>query len=747
LIVRSFDCSCEANQILSIFKDEPYVFLLESSKLNNVLGRYSFIGFDPFFVFKCDGPLAFERLRKACAKYFGTQIKKSKATPFPSGIMGYLSYDLGLPLEGIRRKTEKDACIPDGLFGFYDRVLTLDHKNHKLIIASSGLPEKNISLRKKRASRRYAYVIKKIKEHSFCSQAALEGQKKFFSRDFPLTSNFTKKSYLGAVKKALDYIRRGDIYQVNLSQQFCLDAKGMRKHTETFQIYQHLKKLSPSCFSAYFDAKAFQIISSSPELFLRVRNKMVQTRPMKGTRQRGEGRLQDKREERSLLESAKDKAELLMITDLERNDLGRVCQPGSIRVQEMRTLEKYKTVFQTTSTVAGKLKKNKDGFDLLKASFPGGSITGCPKIRAMQIIEELEPVARSIYTGSLGYISAGGDMDFNILIRTLLVKNEKIYFHVGGGIVADSLPLDEYNETLIKARAMRNCLSELFKPGQPKEESIQRIFWDGRFLGVNREFLDSLVPGVLRGKGVFETMLASGGRIFLLKEHLDRFFRGLKTCGIRFPFTQKVTAGYLREALKENRLKNARIRLSSREEKNELHTAIVASPYRPPSAHKRQEGYSLMIASSLHKRLGKASHVKSIAYRKFLDAYQEAQEKGCEEAVFLNRNKEVVEGSRSNIFLVKKGKLYTPGLQSGCLDGIARRQVFKIAHKYGIECKETRVKYKDLLSCDEAFLTNSLIEVMPIKNICGQKIGKGKSRPITSLLLKIYRRSAQKAFF
>ena len=183
---------------------------------------------------------------------------------------------------------------------------------------------------------------------------------------------------------------------------------------------------------------------------------------MKGTRSRGKSPMDDRAQQRELLQSRKDQAELLMITDLERNDLGRVCDYGSVKVKRMRTLEKYRTVFQTTSTVEGRLSKDKDCFDLLRACFPGGSITGCPKIRAMQIIEELEPSARSIYTGAMGYISFSGEMDLNILIRTMLVSQKKIHFHVGGGIVADSTPEEEYEETSVKARAMEECLKRIF---------------------------------------------------------------------------------------------------------------------------------------------------------------------------------------------------------------------------------------------------------------------------------------------
>jgi para-aminobenzoate synthetase component 1 len=243
---------------------------------------------------------------------------------------------------------------------------------------------------------------------------------------------------------------------VNLSQEF-----QSKTDLPGFQIYKRLRKISPSYFSAYLDTGEFEILSSSPEGFLRLEGNTVTTRPMKGTRTRSKNKLDDLRFKRELLESAKDKAELMMIVDLERNDLGRVCNYDSIGVSALRQLEEYNTVFQTTATVYGRLHKNKDRIDLLRACFPGGSITGCPKIRAMEIIEGLEPTRRSVYTGSLGYLSFSGTMDLNILIRTILKKEDKLYFSVGGGIVADSKPDDEYQETLVKANALMQAINAL----------------------------------------------------------------------------------------------------------------------------------------------------------------------------------------------------------------------------------------------------------------------------------------------
>jgi para-aminobenzoate synthetase component 1 len=382
--------------------------------------------------------------------------------------MGFFGYEYGYYLEK-KAFSGKKGCLsdinrrqgaaPDSLFGFYDCIITIDHKRKKIVLSSTGLPAVGGKQRKKRARQRLEYFAEKI---TAVKKTANKDKRRDMSMPrknlaSSLKSNFTKRQYLTAVKKALEYIRLGDIYQVNLAQRFSCKDPAL-KTAEPIALYKLLRDLSPSCFGGYFDAGLLKVLCSSPERFLRLRGRHIETRPMKGTRPRGDTSRKDKQKKAELERSAKDKAELLMITDLERNDLGRVCASGSVRVKSLRTLEKYQTVFQATSTIEGKLQKGKDAFDLLRACFPGGSITGCPKIRAMEIIHELEGVPRSLYTGSLGYISFTGNMDFNVLIRTLLLHRHEALFHVGGGVVADSEPEAEYDETMVKAKAMRECL-------------------------------------------------------------------------------------------------------------------------------------------------------------------------------------------------------------------------------------------------------------------------------------------------
>lgn len=469
LIWKSFDFSGDSAAIFEVFKNEPFVFFLDSSLKGDGQGRFSFIGFDPFEIYRAQGNNCLGDIKKIWGRYFcpKNEDEKKFSIPFYSGMAGYLGYDLGFQLEKVKRLQKKeDSIFPECLFGFYDCVIAIDHMAARLYVFSTGLPEKNSFYAHKRARERLRQILGRLAECPRLEKSCLWRGDPFClscdeTDDLEIVSNFTRAAYETAVQKALAYIRAGDIYQVNLAQRFFFDAQRHNLEIEPAHLYSCLRALSPSNSSGYFNCGDFQILSSSPESFLRLHNGIVRTRPMKGTRQRSDNPRENQRLKRELLSSKKDRAELLMITDLERNDLGRVCEYGSVMVRQMRILEEYATVFQTTSSVTGILQKGRDVFDLIRASFPGGSITGCPKIRAMAVIEELEPSARAVYTGSLGYVSFSGDMDLNILIRTLLVNEEKIFFHAGGGIVCDSTPQKEYEEIMIKSRAMRGALGAL----------------------------------------------------------------------------------------------------------------------------------------------------------------------------------------------------------------------------------------------------------------------------------------------
>jgi len=447
-ILKSYKLSFDTFSLFRALANHRNCFFLDSSLNFRPSGRFSFLGAEPFEKIETKGIDPFPRIRKELGKY---KLPPNPDIPFLGGAVGYFAYDLGFSLEDkLKSRRKADEMLPDCFLGLYNTVIAVDHLKKIFYISVLGFPERKQHYAKLLCEKNFK-KISKIISNVGSSGSNKENKNKRASGE--LNSNFKKHEYLNAVKKAREYIRQGDIYQVNLSQKF-----SGKTDLSDVEIYNKLRHASPSCFGGFFDTGNFKILSSSPERFLSFDGKKVVTQPMKGTRPRGENKSRDTKLRQELLSSKKDQAELVMIVDLERNDLGKVCHYESIKVTNIRQLEKYSTVYQTTSTIEGRLYKNKDMVDLLRACFPGGSITGCPKIRAMEIIDELEPDARQAYTGALGYISFNQNMDFNILIRSILKRDKQFSFSVGGGIVYDSLPEKEYEETLIKAKGMLEAI-------------------------------------------------------------------------------------------------------------------------------------------------------------------------------------------------------------------------------------------------------------------------------------------------
>jgi para-aminobenzoate synthetase component 1 len=382
----------------------------------------------------------------------------SPPVPFIGGAVGYFSYDLCHFIERLPSAAIDDLQLPECYFGFYDLIFAFDNQQGKAYIISTGFPEMREHERMERAAQRLNEMKDKLAEMSrHYTETPLTPVS--FPVPTSLKGGFTHQEYVTAVEKARQYIIDGDIFEVNLSQRF--EAK---LSITPYELYKRLRQINPAPFACYLGFDEVSVVSASPERFLRIRGDWVETRPIKGTRPRGKTPEEDEALAKELLGSAKDRAENIMIVDLERNDLGRVCRFGTVKVTELAILEVFPTVFHLTSTVVGRLREGKNGIDLLKASFPGGSITGAPKVRAMEIIDELEPTRRSVYTGNIGYLSFNGDLDLSIVIRTFLAKGRKAYFQVGGAVVYDSDPEVEYQETLDKARALVNAINMATAP-------------------------------------------------------------------------------------------------------------------------------------------------------------------------------------------------------------------------------------------------------------------------------------------
>jgi para-aminobenzoate synthetase component 1 len=446
-----------------------FSFLLESGMIMPGFSRYSILGTEPFLTLQSkddditinklidfDNPAGFSESRikgnpldilDALLKHF--QLPEDEyELPFRGGAVGYIGYDMGRQIERIPSIAKAEPDLPDMLLGFYDTAVVLDHILEKAYIASTGLPFMD---EEKAAS--YAQVRMNMWNEKINGgpHKIVETQAEVKPADIRL--DFTQDEYCAAVQRIREYIYDGDVYIVNMTQRMTVENP-----PAPWNVYKRLRENNPAPMAAYLDFENMQIVCASPERFLKVNGRNVETRPIKGTRPRGRDAKEDDRMKKELLRSEKDRAELIMITDLERNDLGRVCVPGTVKAVELCGLEEYPTVFHTVSIVEGELEENKSIVDLIKAAFPGGSITGAPKIRAMEIIEELEPVRRGVYCGSIGYIGFDGQADLNIVIRSLIFHNKKAYLNVGGGITYDSDPLAEYMETLDKARALLRAL-------------------------------------------------------------------------------------------------------------------------------------------------------------------------------------------------------------------------------------------------------------------------------------------------
>ena len=436
------------------FAGAPYAALLDSARIMDRVARYSFLAVDPFSVVEAkDGRIALDG-RSFAGDPFAVLAERLEAfplthrdglPPFQTGAVGFLSYDLCHHLERLPRPRADDMHFPDLALGFYDVVAAWDHRERRAFVLSSGWPERDAAARRRRAIARAEWLAAQI------SGDIAEPPPGARHRAPDIQSNFERAQYEAAVRRVIDYILAGDIFQANLTQRFrCRLPEGLTP----FALYRRLMEINPAPFAAYLNSGDTVIASASPERFLSLRNGWVETRPIKGTRPRGNTPEDDERLAAELLGSEKDNAENVMIVDLLRNDLSRVCRDGSVAVPELCVLEAYATVFHLVSTVVGEMRPGLSAVDLLRASFPGGSITGAPKIRAMEIIAELEPTQRGPYCGSIGWFGFDGGMDTSIVIRTYAIKDGWVTFQAGGGIVADSDPAAEYEESLAKARAL-----------------------------------------------------------------------------------------------------------------------------------------------------------------------------------------------------------------------------------------------------------------------------------------------------
>jgi anthranilate synthase component 1 len=460
------DADTPVSTFLKLTKKEKYAYLLESVEGGEFWGRYSFISWAPKLIFKShknhfsvydphknkyiedrqsNNPL--DELKKYVNCYKPADIQGLPR--FFGGAVGYIGYEMVHNFEKIPRPEKDELNLPDSIFLLNDIIVIFDHLLHKTKIVICVDLTKNTSIDKlyNNACEKIDRIISNFNKTTFLGYKRYKPEKNL--KYYDIKSDVTKQEFISRVRKAKEYIYAGDIIQVVLSQRF-------RKKTVShpFEIYRALRTINPSPYMYYINFDKFQLIGSSPEILVRKEGKVAETRPIAGTRPRTNNESEDKKYEMELVNSIKEKAEHIMLVDLGRNDLGVVCKYGTVKVEQLMTVEKYSHVMHMVSSVKGKLKDTADSFSLLRACFPAGTVSGAPKIRAMEIISELENTVRGPYSGAVGYFSYNGNMDTAINIRTILYKNKVCYVQTGAGIVADSVPEKEYLETKNKAQAL-----------------------------------------------------------------------------------------------------------------------------------------------------------------------------------------------------------------------------------------------------------------------------------------------------
>lgn len=464
IFVREIEAS-EPMTVVRRLAHRPRLLVMESvDRTAPSRGRYSFVTADPvkFQTRHTSKNQVVDSFEESASWLDDFRLETIPGLPpFQGGLAGLWGYGLQHAVEKLPRTRFDEFEVPDSALGIYDWVIAFDHVQNRSWLVSTGYPEKNPEQRRRRAVERAKQTLDDLLNGQH-APVALTGKPlpveklapQYPLPDFPnVTSNFSPDGFREAVRRAVEYVNAGDCFQVNISQRLLAAS---REHP--LDLYSRLRACTPAPFAGYLELGDFAIVSASPERFLQVNDTEVVTRPIKGTRPRGRTPEEDEEIIRELMASPKDRAENVMIVDLLRNDLGRACEYGTVQVPKVCELESYSYVHHLVSEVRGRLSAGKSPIGLLKGAFPGGSVTGAPKVRAMEIIAELEPTARGPYCGSLGYVGFDGAMDTNILIRTFTVGRGWLQFPMGGGIVADSTPEKEYRETLHKAAGLLRAL-------------------------------------------------------------------------------------------------------------------------------------------------------------------------------------------------------------------------------------------------------------------------------------------------
>jgi len=635
--------------------------------------------------------------------------------PVYAGLFGYLAYDLKNWIEILPRTAVNDLALPDMCLYAPSVIVVHDRREETTWRCLPRWEKTGPEFEKSRKR-----ILEKLSNPPPTGPED-PGPEGGFQGSGALRPKMEKPYYMEAVGRIKAYIRAGDIYQANFAQRFETDFSG-----RPFALFRQLFGSAPAPFYAYIHAGDHHIVSTSPERFLKQSKRAVETRPIKGTRPRGRTGKADQAMRAALLGSEKDAAELSMIVDLLRNDLGRVAEAGSVRVAEHRRLEAYVNVFHLVSVITGRLRYDQGTVDLIRATFPGGSITGCPRIRAMEIIDELEPCQRHIYTGAIGYISFHQSMDLSVAIRTAAVIGDKLVFSVGGGIVYDSQAADEYEETLHKGRSLADALTSAETDAVFGKEAA--FLWaNGALVEAAQARLPLSDPGVQYGFGFFETLRVHKGAAAFLDRHMERFAHAWQAL-FQTPRPDLDWQRIIRRVIRKNRLsdqtaavKVMATRGSRSRPPYDYQLIVSARPYAGRPAIRENGG--LRLATCPHPRQTPLADFKTLNYLYYYLAGQKARERGADEALVLNPDGTVSETHTGNILVMGKDSVLLPE-SPHVLAGVMQEQVVEELKNRGFGVKSRPCVPAELFSAEAVLITNSLIGVVPALCLDGRGLGE-----------------------
>ncbi len=636
------------------------------------------------------------------------------AGPVGAGLFGYFSYDLKQRIETLP-VTCMDHKLPD-LCLYLPRII-LVHDRHigttTLSIPLTASSAGSLSDQER---------IETVRNRFFATLASLENQETydtpgeagFWIDNQGFRSNFSKSAYMSSVARIIEYIKAGDIYQVNLSQRFEAGFGG-----NPFALFQALFKKNPAPFFAFVNAGDHQIVSTSPERFLKQDGRTLETRPIKGTFPRGSTPEEDQRLKTELRESFKDDAELSMIVDLMRNDLGKVATGGSVRVKEHKRLEPYDNVFHLVSIVTAELACGKSSVDLLRATFPGGSITGCPKVRSMEIIDELESMNRHVYTGSMGYLSFHNTLDLSIAIRTAIIADNRLSFSVGGGIVYDSDPENEFQETLHKGKTLMETLEN--SAGRVDRE--QRFAWVcGQLLFEDEATVAATSPGFQHGAGVFETIRVEDGQALFLDEHLDRI-HGSWSSLFATPMPDITWKQVLEQLVQANGFDKGVYALKIIAADSGSGGPFLAAFIRPYVHRLEVSGkQGVDLITYPHARHTPLADHKSLNYLYYLQAGHYATGNNADEALILNPDATVSETNTCSIMAIRE-KMVTIPMSDHALPGVTGKALVERLESRGYRVVSKRLTPAELALEGCLVLTNALMGAVPVLSLDGKAVG------------------------